>query len=552
MIHRLALSLLAFACCLNPLVAEDWVRELQESSLKGDKPVAFHWGPDPAKYSSCTGHSNRMIPVYTFGTAGQGDGVDLNSYLGEHSVYRNAKKVKRLYGGRSEASVDEVADYMDQTNIFDLQLAGLNAGKKHIILIIFDGMDWQTTRAAAIWNRQCIEYSSGRGTGTHIQDYQAAGTTQFGCMVTSPFCADATIDINRQTVGNTFDGLAGGYHPQLGGAAPWLDPTEPRYLVGGPDDAPLRHAVTDSASSATSMTCGIKTYNGAINIDPQGRQTVSIAHRAQQSGYKVGVITTVPISHATPAAAYAHNVDRGDYQDISRDLLGLPSVSHPRQALPGMDVVIGAGHGVIKDKDTAQGENYVAGNMYLAEADLKGVDAAQGGNYIVAARTQDQEGKQVLADSAAKAVQDKKRLLGFFGVAGDQPSVGGHLPFASADGDFQPARGIDRKPIEYSPADITENPTLADMTAAALDVLAHGGERFWLMIEAGDVDWANHANNLDASIGAVNSGDTAFKVVTQWVERHSNWDETLVIITGDHGHYLVIDDPEQLISQQGK
>lgn len=539
--------LFAFVCCLCSAWGNDWVRELQQSALEAEKPTTFHWGPDPAKFSSCTGHSNRMIPVYTFGTAGQGEGVDLDSYTGENSPYRSEAKVKRLYRGRSESSVDESAEYMDQTNIFDLQLAALQAGKKYIFLIIFDGMDWHTTRAAAIWNRQGVEYTEGRGTGTHMQDYQADGTTQFGYMVTSPFCADAQVDVNKQTVGNVLDSLAGGYHRTLGGAAPWIDPTEPKYLVGGPDDAPLRHAVTDSASSATSMTSGIKTYNAAINIDPQGRKAVSIAHRAQEAGYKFGAVTTVPICHATPGAAYAHNVDRGDYQDISRDLLGIPSVSHPQQPLPGMDVVIGAGYGVIKDKDSEQGENYVSGNKYLADPDLETVNVDNGGKYVVAVRTPDKSGQELLAEAAQRAVRDQQRLLGFFGVAGDQPSVGGHLPFASADGDFAPAPGIDGKPIEYTDADIRENPTLADMTTAALEVLAQNGQRFWLMIEAGDVDWANHANNLDASIGAVNSGDAAFKVVTDWVEKHSNWDESLVIITGDHGHYLVIDDPACLV-----
>ena len=69
------------------------------------------------------------------------------------------------------------------------------------------------------------------------------------------------------------------------------------------------------------------------------------------------------------------------------------------------------------------------------------------------------------------------------------------------------------------------------------------------MIEAGDVDWANHSNNLDNAIGAVFSGDDAFRVVTSWVEKHSNWDETAVILTADHGHYFVLDDPQSLVHE---
>lgn len=86
------------------------------------------------------------------------------------------------------------------------------------------------------------------------------------------------------------------------------------------------------------------------------------------------------------------------------------------------------------------------------------------------------------------------------------------------------------------------------MTEAALTVLSKNPNGFWLMVEAGDVDWANHDNNLDASIGAVLSGDDAVRVVTNWVENNGGWDEAVMIVTGDHGHHLVLDDPSLLVS----
>ena len=109
--------------------------------------------------------------------------------------------------------------------------------------------------------------------------------------------------------------------------------------------------------------------------------------------------------------------------------------------------------------------------------------------------------------------------------------------------------GRTKKKEAYSSADINENPTLAQMTVAALYVLDKGDhEGIWLMVEAGDVDWANHDNNLDNSIGAVNGGARAFKAITDWVDRFSNWDESVLIVTADHGHYLVLDRPELLIA----
>jgi alkaline phosphatase len=133
-------------------------------------------------------------------------------------------------------------------------------------------------------------------------------------------------------------------------------------------------------------------------------------------------------------------------------------------------------------------------------------------------------------------------LLGLFGVKG------GHLPFQTADGDFVPTFDV-RGAEKYSEADVSENPTVGDMTTAALRVLStpvepdeSGIAPFWLMVEAGDVDWANHANNLDNSIGAVLSGEAAFESVTKWVEANDAWDDTLVVVTADHGHFLVLKD----------
>jgi alkaline phosphatase len=85
------------------------------------------------------------------------------------------------------------------------------------------------------------------------------------------------------------------------------------------------------------------------------------------------------------------------------------------------------------------------------------------------------------------------------------------------------------------------------MTEAALTVLEKNPKGFWLMVEAGEVDWANHDNNLDNSIGAVKSGAAAFDVIVDWVEKHDAWGETAVIVTADHGHYLFLTQPEALL-----
>lgn len=546
----------AFSAQAQPPAAatRDYVRELQTDAIQNQRTAFGHWGLDPENYIQWGTHSNRLIPVYTIGTRGAGAGIDLSSYQGEHSVYRNAAAVEQLYGTVPDETVNPEAEYFDQTDLYRLQLAALKQGKRHVFLVIFDGMDWQTTWAAAIHRRQAVSYREGRGTGLHFQDYTAQGTTQYGWMVTSPHNEGTTANVDSQQVTLPNGKQRGGFSSKALGSTPWSITRDLAYPIGKSNNP--SHAYTDSSSSATSMTAGIKTYNNAVNVDPLGRQVTTIAHQAQEAGWKVGAVTSVPISHATPAASYAHNVERDDYQDLARDMLGLPSIAHPEVPLPGLDVVIGTGWGAVREKDQGQGKNFVPGNAYLTMADLERITlnasaataAGGAGKYVVAQRTPGQRGAEVLAQAAATARTGKHRLLGFFGVAKT-----GHLPFGTADGEFNPTIGRKKEQETYTPADIAENPVLADFTQAAIDVLSADKKPFWLMVEAGDVDWANHDNNLDNSIGAVLSGEAAVRVITEWVERNSNWNESLLIVTADHGHYLHLTQPELLIgSPAGK
>lgn len=545
-----ALTLLAICLPVSAKKPEaDHIRKLQTEAIRNKKSPVAHWGLEPEKYIQWSNHSLRLIPVYTFGTKDAGQGIDLNSYTGVNSPYRDSKKLEAIYGYSPANTVNPKADYLDQTNLYNIQEAALKAGKKNIILFVFDGMDWQTTKAAALYYSKGDKYKSGRGTGLYFQDYPAAGTSQFGYMVTAPHNAATNVDVDKQTVLNPGGTIRGGYNAEKGGPNPWTPGNDIKYLISSPSNNYGEHAYPDSANTATSMTAGIKSYNNAINVDPTGAPVMTIAHQAQLDGYSVGVVTSVPITHATPAAAYAHNVSRNDYQDLARDLVGQTSISHPEESLPGLDVVLGGGYGT-KAKPSgskSDGKNFIPGWKYIAEETIKQADVKNGGKYTVALRTDGVEGKSGLQKATQAAIKNKTRLLGVYGVG----AHAAHLPFQTADGDYQPAPGK-TSAEKYSAADIKENPTLADMTESALDVLSQNKKGFWLMVEAGDVDWANHDNNLDNSIGAVKSGEAAFKVITDWVEKNSNWKDTIVILTADHGHYLHIDQPEALIPPSAK
>lgn len=519
------------------LTAQDSIANLQSAAVSTKQAAWGHWGPNDEVYSSWTTHSNRLIPVYTFG-------IDLNSVRGQNSVYRDASRLEKLYGFLPEQTVNPQANYFDQTDVYRLQKMAVDAGKKRVILFVFDGMDWETSRAAAISKLGRNAYQDGRGTGLHFQDYRGV-ETDFGFCVTSPHNHGTSVDVDQQRV-TKIGTVRGGYDPVLGGPTPWHSvKTDQQYLIG--KSKTVQHAYTDSAASATSLTSGIKTYNASINVDPMGRPATPLPRRLQEEGFKIGIVTSVPISHATPACAYANNVSRNDYQDLTRELIGQPSIFHAG-GLPGVDVLIGCGWGVSKEADGSQGDNFVPGNKYISAEELRKIDAKNGGRYVISQRTAGLNGETNLKRAVAQAKKNHKRLFGFYGTSK------GHLPYQTADGNFDPVVSPgDPKPTPaeaYTKADLHENVTLTQMTLAAVDVLNSRSDRWWLMVESGDVDWANHANNIDNSIGAVHSGDDAFEALVQWIEDHGGWKDTALILTADHGHYLNLNQPEALISRK--
>lgn len=509
------------------VATDDPISDLQTNAINAGRADWGHWGFNPNTYASWNNHSNRLIPVYTFG-------ITLDEIHRAGSAYADPARLTELYGLVPEDTVNPDAAYFDQTDLYALQWQAIQAGKRRVILFVFDGMDWQTTYAAALYKTGKVAYTEGRGNGLVMQDYRGT-ETDFGFFVTSPLLGNVNLNVDSQIVIDVDQPATGGYDAKRGGATPWDIAPARDYLMGLDRSRP--HTVTDSASSATSMTAGIKTYNAAINIDGKGNRVETIAHQLQRDrAMAIGVVTSVPISHATPAAAYAHNVSRNDYQDLSRDLIGLPSVSHRTDPMPGVDVLIGGGWGETKAADGGQGANFIPTGVFFDPADLEKVSIQNGGPYVVTHRTAGRSGSELLAAAKDQATRSQSRMLAVFGAKG------GNLPFATADGDYNPAIEP-RGKTEYSQADVIENPSLAEMTVAALDVLETNPNGFWLMVEAGDVDWANHANNIDNSIGAVLSGDAALAEVFKWIEHHQAWDDTAVIVTADHGHYLVLTEP---------
>ncbi len=228
--------------------------------------------------------------------------------------------------------------------------------------------------------------------------------------------------------------------------------------------------VTDSAAAATSMACGCKTYNGALGLDKDGKRVDSVAELAHRKGRKVGIVSTCFVTHATPAAFYAHRKNRGLLYQVGLDLLA-----------SGFDYFAGGGFGG-KSKDSKDPE--YRGDLYAL--------AAEAGYRVVTNK----------APFMALAPGCGKVLF----AACDE-----HLPQSiDSDGSF---------------------PTLAEMTAKGIELL-DGPDGFFMMVEGGRIDPAGHANDAATNLRDVLAFDDAVRVAKAFMDRHPA--DTLVVTTGDH------------------
>ncbi len=231
--------------------------------------------------------------------------------------------------------------------------------------------------------------------------------------------------------------------------------------------------ITDSAASATAMATGVKTKNRRDALDRLGRPLETLVERAHALGMPAGIVTTAAITHGTPGAFTAHQLDRGDYLDVADD-----------QALRVRPEVMLGGGANAWDAMSLGSERSDEGHVERLRAD----------GWTVA-RSRDE-----LAAAPATG-----KLLGLFADI--------HLEYVA-----------DR------PSGTAE-PTLAEMSLAALRQLEVGDRGFFLMIEGAKIDMAAHENATWRTAAEVLAFDQAVKAVTDWAADKPN---VSLIVTGDH------------------
>ena len=361
---------------------------------------------------------------------------------------------------------------------------------RHIILIIGDGMIPENETAASryLFGRdECLAF--------HAFPYRGFVATW-----------DVTVYNRQATQSGAAPYSPTAIHPRVGCDVVPSGKSEhrnslARYACRAPKGP--RPQGADSASTATAWSTGHKTDTGNVAWlagDPErGALKTAAELLREKRGWAVGIVTTAPFSDATPAAQASHSKSRRNRHAIADEIL--------RSVQP--DIVIGGGH------PARDGERSMSGALYEEMRD------GRLGGWVFVERREGVDGGKSLKEAASRAAAQRKRLFGLFGG----PEGYFETPIPTDDGTAVVKRaGV-------------ENPLLRDSVMAALRVLGRNKNGFFLLVEQGEIDRANHANDYRWMIGAMWDLDEAVRAAVDFVDREGddiNWSNTLLIVTSDH------------------
>ena len=229
--------------------------------------------------------------------------------------------------------------------------------------------------------------------------------------------------------------------------------------------------VTDSSAAGTAIATGTKTNNSYLGVDPDGNPVYSFADDLKEMGYNIGIYSSVPVNHATPASFYGHNISRNGYYEISKDMIPADY-------------------------------NFYGGANFLQFKGKEGEPNTE--EYLEA------NGYQVAFGQAEfdeiKSTSDRVVLLA-------EPRTKQASQYVSDEAENQ------------------ETMLLADMTRNCLDFL--GDEKpFFIMCEGGEIDYMCHADKTMPTVEAIYKFNDAIQVAYDFYLKHPK--QTLIVVTADH------------------
>lgn len=282
--------------------------------------------------------------------------------------------------------------------------------------------------------------------------------------------------------------------------------------------------VTDSAASATAWSTGVKTYNGALGVDVNGKDHVTILELAKAAGKATGNVSTAEIQDATPAALVSHVTSRKCYG---------PTVT--REKCPA-NALENGGKGSIAEQLLNARADVTLGGGATTFAETANAGEWKGKTLREQARIRGYQWAENASDLAAVSeANQKKPLIGLF-ASGNMP-VRWEGPKASYHGNIdQPA--VTCTPNPKRDASV---PTLSQMTDKAIALLKGNEKGFFLQVEGASIDKQDHAANPCGQIGETVDLDEAVQKALAFARQDGN---TLVIVTADHAHSSQIVAPD--------
>lgn len=243
----------------------------------------------------------------------------------------------------------------------------------------------------------------------------------------------------------------------------------------------LNTLVTDSAAAGTALATGHKTNNGMIAVLPNGEKLESIANYANRNGMKTGLVTTTRLTHATPAVFASNNVSRNNENEIAADFIDSK-----------IDFFAGGGY----RNFIPQGEK---GSKRKDDRDLTREFEGEGYEVFI--------GEDAAEDFMNLKAEKNQKVFAALTKS--------HMPYE-----------VDRVNSKE------HIPSLADMTRKGIEVLSKNKKGFFMMVEAGRIDHAAHANDATSVIHDTLALDAAVKEAYEFYEKHPR--ETLILVVGDH------------------
>ncbi len=275
----------------------------------------------------------------------------------------------------------------------------------------------------------------------------------------------------------------------------------------------------DSAGTMTAMMTGIKSKAGVISVNQnvyrgdcassKGTELTTFLEQAEMAGLSTGVVTTARLTHATPAATYAHTPERNweDDHDLSQEAIDSGCKDIARQLIEfpygdGLEVAMGGGRRNFWPRNMADLEDK---GKTGERDDQRNLTEEWVSNYNNSAFVWNKD--QFNAIDASKT----DHLLGLF----------------------------DRSHMEYNADrenDVAGEPSLTEMTSKAIDVLQKNDKGYFLMVESGRIDHGHHAGNAYRALTDAIEFSNTIKATMDKVDSR----DTLIIVTADHSHVFTI------------